>query len=122
MRASPRLILYASLAIVLACSTRGSAQDAARPGAEPLAPSQPVYHLTSEDAKRRALASSERLGLAKLGVPEEREAIAAALADYPGGAGSSSPASPKHSTACSRPGTSRPPCGFRWATPSDSAG
>src|SRR5262245_31607618 len=82
MRASHRFILHASLVIPLACSASASAQDAALPRAEPLAASQPVYHLTLEEAKQRALSTSKGLGLANLGVREKREAIAAARADY----------------------------------------
>jgi outer membrane protein TolC len=59
-----------------------AAQDALVPGPNPHIPPRPVYRLTLEDAKQRALATSKGLGLAGLAVGEKREATAAARADF----------------------------------------
>src|SRR5262249_13233402 len=56
--------------------------DALLPRPNPLVPPQAVYHLTLEDAKQRALATSKGLGLAHLGIYEKAEATAAARTDY----------------------------------------
>jgi outer membrane protein TolC len=82
MPSARRLVLRPTLVLTLALYTQANAQDALIRGPEPLAPTQPVYHLTLEDAKQLALAASKGLGLANLGVQEKREAIAAARADY----------------------------------------
>ena len=58
------------------------AQDALIPGPNPLVPPQAVYHLTLEDAKQRALATSKGLGLANLAIGEKGEVTAAARTDY----------------------------------------
>ena len=49
----------------------------AAPGSSP-----PVYHLTLDDARQRALSSNPDLGLARLNVDEKRHATAAARKDY----------------------------------------
>jgi outer membrane protein TolC len=82
MPAPCRPTSYAIFAVVIACCTTVTAQDALVPGPKPFVPSQTVYHLTLEDAKQRALATSKGLGLANLGVQEKREATAAARTDY----------------------------------------
>jgi outer membrane protein TolC len=82
MPVARRLTLHASVAVALAVAPRAIAQDAQLPGTAPSAPPRAVCHLTLEDAKRRALATNQGLGLADLGIREKREASAAARADY----------------------------------------
>jgi outer membrane protein TolC len=77
-----RLTLHASVAAALAIAPRVVAQDAPLPGAASPAPPRAVCHLTLEDAKRRALATNQGIGLAHLGIREKREATAAARAEY----------------------------------------
>jgi outer membrane protein TolC len=82
MPARRRFFLYATLAVSLAQGTTAIAQDAVIPAPNGVAPSPGPYHLTLEDAKQRALATSKGLGLANLGVLEKGEATAAARTDY----------------------------------------
>lgn len=82
MQAS-RLIAGAIVGLMIATSSPGTkAQDALLAGPPLLVSPQPVYHLTLEDAKQRALATSKGLGLAHLGIQEKREVTAAARTDY----------------------------------------
>jgi outer membrane protein TolC len=82
MPSARHLVLHASFAFALVFALRAKAQDALIPGPNRPVPAQAVYHLTLEDAKQRALATSKGLGLANLGIQEKREATAAARTDY----------------------------------------
>src|SRR5262245_25786596 len=82
MRASRHLIAYAIISVMIGGSSTVTAQVAPLPDPTPPVPQQNVYHLTLEDAKQRALATSKGLGLANLGIQEKREATAAARTDY----------------------------------------
>src|SRR5262249_25621804 len=77
-----RLMRVATCACALAVCSRVTAQDALVPGPNPVVAAPGVYHLTLEDARQRALATSKGLGLAHLGIHEKREATAAARTDY----------------------------------------
>ncbi len=82
MPALDRLIFCATFAAWTASVTPALAQDALIPGPNPGTTSSGVYHLTLEDARQRALATSQGLGLANLGIHEKGEATAAARTDY----------------------------------------
>ncbi|AGA30269.1 TolC family protein [Singulisphaera acidiphila] len=82
MLAPHRLILLATGAGLIACAATTRAQDALLPGPHRLTPPQVVYHLTLEDAKQRAITTNKGLELANLGIQANREATAAARADY----------------------------------------
>ena len=70
------------LVALIASVRSGPCPGCVIPGPNPGAPSPAVYHLTLEDAKQRALATSKGLGLANLGIGEKGEATAAARTDY----------------------------------------
>jgi outer membrane protein TolC len=77
-----RLILQATLVASIASLTPTFAQDALIPSSSPIAPSSVGYHLTLDDAKQRAIATSKGLALASLGINEKGEATLAARTDY----------------------------------------
>jgi outer membrane protein TolC len=70
------------VSVILNCASALVAQDALLPTPNPAIPTQPAYHLTLEDAKRRALTTNKELGLASIGIQEKREGTAAAKTDY----------------------------------------
>ena len=86
MSALRYVIVHITLAAAIA-STTAIADDPLKLAPIPHSPLPPAaagsgYHLTLEDAKQRALATSQGLGLAHLGIHEKHEATAAARTDY----------------------------------------
>jgi len=76
------LIFCAVFAATIGYSAQATAQDVLIPTPNSVVAPQPAYHLTLEDAKQRALATSKGLELANLGVREKHEVTAAARTDY----------------------------------------
>ena len=82
MLAARRFVLLATSLFSLAAPAGVDGQDASLTGPHPAIPPRPVFHLTMEDAKQRALATSKGLGLANLAIREKGEVTAAARTDY----------------------------------------
>jgi hypothetical protein len=101
MPTARRLFLHASVAFALAFSPPAKAQDALVPGPKPLLPHPAVYQPTLGDATQRALATSQGLGLANLGIQDQREATAAARTDDLPPSSGTAPSSPSRSPSSS---------------------
>lgn len=74
--------LYVLIAGLIACVSSGLALDLRLPMTNPLTPPQVVYHLTLEEAMQRAITTNKGLALANLDIHANREATAAARAEW----------------------------------------